>query len=561
MKEPLLAMASTDNVTALRAVLMAWARWKEQMTTIRAIFFFLDRSYLLPSSKPTLSELTPQLFRDSVFGALKPQIVDGACDIVAAERTQLGESDGATFQQAVDMLHALSVYTSSFEPRFLGSTQQYIADWSDRMIGEKSVPQYVALANDCIAKEMGRCEEFGLDASTRRDLLALLEDHLVARKEADLAQYESLASMLDDNATADLAALYTLLKRRRLGEKLRPSFEKWVDQTGTNIVFAKDEDIMVVHLLSLKRRLDMMWRDSFQRDESLGHGLRESFETFMNKTKKGDATWGTDNTKVGEMIAKYVDQLLRGGAKAVPEMLTLRRSSSITGPPDGSLAMDDDNEEDNVDEDEEINIQLDHVLDLFRFVHGKAVFEAFYKKDLARRLLMARSASADAERSMLARLKTECGSGFTQNLEQMFKDVELAREEMQSYKQRLEDRVGYEKGRNVDLSVNILSAAAWPTYPEISVVIPPNIKRAIDDFELHYKSKHSGRKLDWKHALAHCQMRASFPKGSKELVVSSFQAIVLLLFSSVGIDEHIPYSHILSETGLRKSCHPHLWHF
>jgi cullin 4 len=38
-------------------------------------------------------------------------------------------------------------------------------------------------------------------------------------------------------------------------------------------------------------------------------------------------------------------------------------------------------------------------------VHGKAVFEAFYKKDLAKRLLMNRSASADAEKSMLDRLK------------------------------------------------------------------------------------------------------------------------------------------------------------
>ena len=277
----------------------------------------------------------------------------------------------------------------------------------------------------------------------------------------------------------------------------------------------------------------------------------------MNKTKKGDATWGTDNTKVGEMIAKYVDQLLRGGAKAIPEVLTARRASSITGPRptvvmNGQQA-EEDNEDADVDEDEEVNIQLDQVLDLFRFVQGKAVFEAFYKKDLARRLLMGRSASADAERSMLTRLKTECGSGFTQNLEQMFKDVELAREEMQSYKQRLEDRIGYEKGRNVDLSVNILSAAAWPSYPDIPVIIPSNIKRAIDDFELHYKSKHSGRKLEWKHALAHCQMRATFGKGSKELVVSSFQAIVLLLFNGLKVDHHLTYQHILSESGLRKS--------
>jgi hypothetical protein len=38
-------------------------------------------------------------------------------------------------------------------------------------------------------------------------------------------------------------------------------------------------------------------------------------------------------------------------------------------------------------------------------VQGKAVFEAFYKNDLARRLLMGRSASDDAEKSMLERLK------------------------------------------------------------------------------------------------------------------------------------------------------------
>jgi len=44
---------------------------------------------------------------------------------------------------------------------------------------------------------------------------------------------------------------------------------------------------------------------------------------------------------------------------------------------------------------------------------GKDVFEAFYKKDLAKRLLLNKSASADAERSMLSKLKT---GGFKRNL-------------------------------------------------------------------------------------------------------------------------------------------------
>jgi cullin-4 len=143
--------------------------------------------------------------------------------------------------------------------------------------------------------------------------------------------------------------------------------------------------------LTLKRQLDTFWKTSFHRNSELGHGLRESFETFMNKTKKTNASWGTDNSKTGEMIAKYVDMLLRGGAKAIPASLSRRTEKPAVA------EAEEDNEDAMFDEDTEVNNQLDH---------GKAVFEAFYKKDLARRLLMGRSASADAERSMLSRLKT-----------------------------------------------------------------------------------------------------------------------------------------------------------
>lgn len=302
---------------------------------------------------------------------------------------------------------------------------------------------------------------------------------------------------------------------------------------------------MVTKLLTLKRQVDNIWDVSFHRDQELGHALRESFDAFMNKSKKTSATWNTDNSKPGEMIAKYVDMLLRGGSKAIPSAITKVGSKSATT----ATAEEEDNDEEDVDEEREVNNQLDQVLDLFRFVHGKAVFEAFYKKDLARRLLMNRSASADAERSMLTRLRTECGASFTSNLEQMFKDIELAREEMAAYKMSLS-----EKGHapSIDLSVNTLSSAAWPTYPDIPVNIPVEVKSEIDAFERYYSLKHSGRRLTWKHALAHCQMKAIFPRGNKEVVVSSFQAVVLLIFNGRRLDEQISYETLLAETGLRK---------
>lgn len=144
----------------------------------------------------------------------------------------------------------------------------------------------------------------------------------------------------------------------------------------------------------------------------------------------------------------------------------------------------------------------------------------------------------------------ECGAGFTHNLETMFKDMELAREEVVSYKSMLEER-GIKP--SVDLNVSVLSASAWPSYPDVPLIIPREVQEQQNEFERHYKVRHTGRKLAWKHSLAHCQLKASLPKGNKELVVSSYQAVVLLIFKDRPANEEIPYDHIQAESGLGKS--------
>ncbi|EMD87811.1 hypothetical protein COCHEDRAFT_73161 [Bipolaris maydis C5] len=530
------------SVDVLRTTLHAWALWNSQMKYLDWIFCYLDRAYLLPRHE-SLREICISLFRSIIFenDKLNPRIVDGACDLVATDRTG-GDLDSEMFSKTVNMFHDMQVYTRHFEPRLMEVSQEYIVKWADTESAEKSLPEYVRNSRALMDREMKRVEMFSLPNTTKRELLTLLEDHLIAKKESRLTNQDELADLLETNAVQDLEMLYTLLERRKMGARLRPGFTKWIEDEGTAIVFnEKEQENMVVQLLSLKRQLDAIWKTSFHRDEELGHGLREAFDKFMNKTKKTNASWGTDNSKTGEMIAKYVDMLLRGGAKAIPTQLSRKSEKPV------EVEAEDDKEDDVFDEDTEVNNQLDQVLDLFRFLHGKAVFEAFYKKDLARRLLMGRSASADAERSMLSRLKIECGAGFTANLEQMFRDIELSREEMSSYKNISEER---NEKLDLDLNVNILSASAWPTYPTVPVILPPEVQSAMNKFEAHYKIKHTGRKLEFKHALAHCQIKARFPKGLKELVVSSFQAIVLLLFNGRREDEHIDYEYLKQATGL-----------
>ena len=56
-------------------------------------------------------------------------------------------------------------------------------------------------------------------------------------------------------------------------------------------------------------------------------------------------------------------------------------------------------------------------------------------QDLAKRLLVGKSASVDAEKSMLSKLKQECGGGFTSKLEGMFKDMELSKDINNNFRQ------------------------------------------------------------------------------------------------------------------------------
>jgi len=53
-------------------------------------------------------------------------------------------------------------------------------------------------------------------------------------------------------------------------------------------------------------------------------------------------------------------------------------------------------------------VNLMHMHAVLVTAAGKDVFEAFYKKDLAKRLLVGKSASVDAEKSMLSKLKQGC---------------------------------------------------------------------------------------------------------------------------------------------------------
>lgn len=152
--------------------------------TIRGIFFYLDRAYLLQNSQPSIHDSTISLFRTHVFNAkaLQTKIIDGACDLLLAER-QGSSVDTSVFKDTVKMLHDIAVYTTYFEPRMLTLSQEYIAEWAERECTANDLPEYVKRCFKLIDVETKRCDAFELDSTTRRALLTLLEYHLIEKRE------------------------------------------------------------------------------------------------------------------------------------------------------------------------------------------------------------------------------------------------------------------------------------------------------------------------------------------------------------------------------------------
>ncbi|XP_029463713.1 cullin-4B isoform X1 [Rhinatrema bivittatum] len=495
---------SLDSVLFLKKIDKCWQDHCRQMIMIRSIFLFLDRTYVLQNSMlPSIWDMGLELFRTHIISDQKVQnkTIDGILLLIERERN--GEAiDRSLLRSLLSMLSDLQIYQDSFEHRFLEETNRLYAAEGQRLMQEREVPEYLHHVNKRLEEEADRVITY-LDQSTQKPLIATVEKQLLGEHLTAVLQ-KGLNHLLDENRIQDLSLLYQLFSRVRGGvQVLLQQWIEYIKAFGSTIVINPEKDkTMVQELLDFKDKVDHVIDVCFLKNEKFVNAMKEAFETFINKRPN----------KPAELIAKYVDSKLRAGNKEAT--------------------------------DEELEKMLDKIMIIFRFIYGKDVFEAFYKKDLAKRLLVGKSASVDAEKSMLSKLKHECGAAFTSKLEGMFKDMELSKDIMIQFKQYMQNQ---NVPGNIELTVNILTMGYWPTYVPMEVHLPAEMVKLQEIFKTFYLGKHSGRKLQWQSTLGHCVLKAEFKEGKKELQVSLFQTLVLLMFNE---GEEFSLEEIKQATGI-----------
>jgi cullin-4 len=198
---------------------------------------------------------------------------------------------------------------------------------------------------------------------------------------------------------------------------------------------------------------------------------------------------------------------------------------------------------------------LQALFQLFVHLQAKDVFEAFYKKDLAKRLVGGRIQNMDLERQWISLLKSECGAGYTSKMEGMFQDVLWSRETM----------ARYTPPAGIDMDVQVLTTGYWPVYPNYALLLPDCLEEPQNHFIEYYKKTYQGRRIAWQYSLGQVTIKARFSQKTYDLVMGLSLALVVLCFNDseqkwtlpelsekVGLDDRSEMERILKTLSLGK---------
>ncbi|KAK9737600.1 Cullin protein neddylation domain [Popillia japonica] len=476
-----------DDIAFLDTLNWTWVTFCKQTKLIVNIFLYLDRSIVKENQgRLTLWNMSLNLFKINIVLNVKinSKLIDFLLVLIDLERQ--GEViDRNLLKSLINMLHELQIYEDKFEPKFLTTTNGMYQNESQKMIKEYNLLQYLYYVSRRLDEETERIMNY-LRKSTKSKLLTIVKIQLLQEHTQQILSKE-VDELFENAKIIEITLLYDLFGMIPNGHiELCRTFTTYLKNRGAKIVQdPNNEKNMIQDLLDFKDKVDQIVANSFKNNERFCEAVRSSFKYFINQR----------HNKPAELLAKFVDFKLR--------------SKNV---------------------DENIEKVLDKIMVLFRFVQGKDIFEAFYKRDLAKRLLVGKSSSQDAENSMISKLKLECGASFTAKLEGMFKDIRLSQDINSCFKEHLQNNV--KPNITTELSISILTSSFWPSYPNYLVTLPEEMIQYQSTFQNFYVLKYSGRKLQWQQSLGYCILKADFASGKKELQVSLFQTIILLLFNN-----------------------------
>lgn len=518
----------------------AWRNHKIMTKWIQHMFHSLDRGYVVNSGAESITSCGMIKFLEVGFGDTCSRVRAGVLEMINRERggdiidrdqlatcievfvvMGLCRGPNARTLKTVDMMlrmqPELDVYIVDFETPFLRSTEAYYESKGSEWQESDSVPEYLARVEHALAEEQQRVAWY-LEASTEPKLQLVCVKTLLCKPQAGLVQREGsgLYVLLMDDKQDDLARMFRLFQLPGVDQGVAPMtvvFEQFVTDRGEALIEARRAEVkrlvsekkkeslsdcrMIKGLIALHAKVHALVVNVFNNHIDFQKALGSAFRRVMNADVNIEAELSMLSNV--ELLAAYCDMILKGHEgkdRITEEVMEERLEASIR---------------------------------LFMYLADKDVFKEHYRDALAKRLTNKKTTSMEVERHMISRMKQTQGKSFTNNLEGMFADFVMCKDNNDGFSNYLQASAQTAELTTLSLesTVSVLTQGHWPRMPNFTVVLPENLRAFQVLYEDYFHTVQDNKRLAWQLSLGDAEVHGKFPKLSYRILVNTLQAITL----------------------------------
>ncbi|KAI1294911.1 Cullin-5 [Halotydeus destructor] len=540
-------MAHQEDQALLKSYIAAWRKFFSQCGFLPMPFGQLETSLLQKSSssnnkKPVTEEasIVRKLMLDSwnasIFSNIKYRLQNSAMKLVHAERN--GEAFDSQLVIGVresyvnlcsNVNDRLQIYRENFEKAYLESTETFYKAKAPEYLSANGVQNYMVWADIKLKEEEQRGAKYleAYSGSVQALSECCVGVLVTCFKDAILAE---CPGMIKTNENEKLNLMFRLMDR--VPDGITPMLEALeahilsqglADMIASAEIITQDSEKYVEQLLELFSRFSQLVKDAFNDDPRFLTARDKSFKQVVNdisvfKLELASKTKGVPlagvklqpESRCPELLANYCDMLLR------------------KTPLSRKLTTD------------EIEQKLKEVLLVLKYVQNKDVFMRYHKAHLTRRLILDTSADNEKEENMVEWLRdVGMPADYVNRLARMFQDIKVSDDLNQQFNQ--ESRNGITKANGLpgdSINIKILNAGAWGRGSErVQVSLPLELEDIIPEVEEFYRSKHSGRKLQWYHHMSNGTITFCNEVGKFDLDVTTFQLAVLFAWNERPLDK------------------------